>query len=104
MTKLGTLITKLRKDERKFALFLHDLAHELSPDEAEIIHQHSHEVHDNDVKTVLDSVETPDVDREGMLAQQLEELVGKLRSGEYKLDPRAIGVDVKIEHVYEESK
>lgn len=41
---LGELLDKLRKNPTAFAEFIHELAHELTPDEIAHVHEHSLEV------------------------------------------------------------
>lgn len=100
---LEKFVTNLReKNPEKFVQFVHDLAHTLTLDEVEMLHEHAHDIA-SDVETELVNTETPnDVNREEVLAKHLEEVVAQLRNGEYKLDPRSTGVDVKIINTYED--
>ena len=72
MSKLHQLIEKLRKDEHKFSQFLHDLAHELNPEEVEFIAQHSAEVWTKD---------EDDSERLDAIAKELEAAAGQVRAG-----------------------
>lgn len=93
MTKLHTFIEKLRKDEAKFALFLHDLAHELNPEEVELI-----AIHSNAVWTKEE--EAPKVTEEQRLdniAKELERLAGQVRTGEIPVPTGEVTATIAFE-------
>lgn len=75
--QVQSLIEKLRKNEEKFVIFMHDLSHALTADELELMRDHAAHVNDDDSSSRTE--ETTVVSDSNTTQEKLKEAADHLR-------------------------